>query len=99
MDIANIPSNGPVATTSPTGGNGNAVPLTPEQTSRNRELIKAVKAVNSSELFGQDSELTFVFDRENRRALVRVINKQTREVMMQIPPEYVIKMAEEKSRS
>ena len=61
-----------------------------------RQLIQAVKAVNGAELFGHDSELTFVFDRQTHKALVRVIDKRTREVVMQIPPEHVIRMAEER---
>ena len=60
-----------------------------------RQLIQAVKALNPTDLFGQDSELTFVFDRHTHRALVRVVDKKTREVLMQIPPERVIRMAEE----
>ena len=93
---------GPVITsqtrTAATTDYGTKVPDTAQPTAQNRELIKAVKALNSTDLFGHDSELTFVFDRETHRALVRVVNRQTREVMMQIPPEYVIRMAEENQR-
>ncbi|MBM3747658.1 MAG: flagellar protein FlaG [Acidobacteria bacterium] len=63
----------------------------PEQ----RELIQAVKAVNVAELFGQNSELTFVLDRETRRPLVRLIDRDTNEVIRQIPPEYLLRLAEE----
>lgn len=68
-----------------------------ESASSQRQLIQAVKAVNGAELFGQDSELTFVFDRQTHKALVRVVDKKTREVVMQIPPESVLKMAEERT--
>lgn len=60
-----------------------------------RELIQAVKAVNVAELFGQNSELTFVLDRETNRPLVRLIDRTTNEVIRQIPPEYVLRMAAE----
>jgi flagellar protein FlaG len=70
----------------------------PELVAQERELIKAVKAVNSTDLFGYSSELTFIFDRHTGRALVRVIDRNTREVVMQVPPEYVIRMAEEGRR-
>ena len=66
-----------------------------ETASSQRQLIQAVKAVNGAELFGYDSELTFVFDRQTHKALVRVVNKQTREVIMQIPAESVLRMAQE----
>jgi uncharacterized FlaG/YvyC family protein len=67
----------------------------PEQVAKDRELIKAVRALDSTELFGSNSELTFVFDRKIQRALVRVIDRNTQEVIMQLPAEYVVRMAEE----
>lgn len=60
-----------------------------------RPLIQAVKALNAAELFGQNSELTFVFDRQTHKALVRVVDKKTREVLMQVPLENVLRMAQE----
>jgi uncharacterized FlaG/YvyC family protein len=60
-----------------------------------RVLIRAVKAVNGSDLLGQDHELTIVLDRSSRRALVRIVSRQTGEVIQQIPAEYVVRMAEE----
>ena len=60
-----------------------------------RALIQAVKAVNSTELLGADHELTFVLDRDTRRTLVRIVSRRTGEVIQQIPPEYVLRMAEE----
>ncbi|HEY4361719.1 MAG TPA: flagellar protein FlaG [Bryobacteraceae bacterium] len=63
-----------------------------------RTLIHAVKAVNASEMLGQDNELTFVFERGSHRTVARIVNKQTREVVKQIPAEYVLRMAEEMKR-
>jgi flagellar protein FlaG len=45
-------------------------------------------------MFGENSELTFVLDRQTRRPLVRIIDKKTNEVIRQIPPEYALRMAE-----
>jgi len=45
-----------------------------------RTLIQAVKAVNASEMLGQENELTFILDNASRRAIVRILNKRTREV-------------------
>ncbi len=69
-----------------------AAPLaqTPAQ---NRELIKAVKAVNAAELFGQNSELTFALDRDTRRPVVRIVDRNTGETIEQIPPEYLLRLA------
>jgi len=66
-----------------------------EVLAENRDLIRAVKALNATELFGQDNELTFVLDRETRRPLVRIVNRETKEVIRQIPPEYILRMAED----
>lgn len=60
-----------------------------------RNLIKAVKALNATELFGQNYELTFVIDRETRRPLVRIVDRETKEIIRQIPPEYALRMADD----
>ena len=70
--------------------------LTPQEAkASDRELIKAVRALNATEMFGQNYELTFVLDRESRRPLVRIVDKETKEVIRQIPPEYALRMAED----
>lgn len=58
-----------------------------------RQLIQAIKALNAAELFGENNELTFVLDRETNRPLVRIIDKETKEVIRQIPPEYALEVA------
>jgi flagellar protein FlaG len=68
-------------------------PKTPDLTA-NREVIRAVHAVNQAELFGQGSELTFLMDRKTHRPLIRVVDRQTGEVIQQIPPEHVLQLAE-----
>jgi len=57
-----------------------------------------VKAVNAVELFGQNNELTFIMDRATRRAVVRIVDRKSGEVVEQIPAEYVLRMAEELKR-
>jgi flagellar protein FlaG len=64
-----------------------------------RELIQAVRAVNAAEVFGEESELSFLIDRHTRRPVVRIVDRVTREVIRQIPDEYVLRMAEELKRS
>jgi flagellar protein FlaG len=71
-----------------------ATPIPSEQLAQQRELIQAVKAVNASELFGENSELTFAMDRKSQRPVVRILDRKTKEVLQQIPPEYVLRMAE-----
>jgi flagellar protein FlaG len=72
------------------------VPTTPAmEVEQRREMIQAVRAVNAEELFGQENELSFAFDRHSQRAVVRIVDKKTREVVQQIPNEQVLRLAEE----
>ncbi len=70
------------------------ISLVPER----RELIKAVKALNQTELFGENNELTFVMDRNTHRPVMRLVDRKTREVIRQLPPESVLRMAEDLSK-
>lgn len=87
MDFMGV--NGPGAF--PVNAPAAPAPVPAEQ----RDLVRAVKAVNASEAFGDSNELSFSVDRKTGRAVVRIVNKQTREVVDQIPPDYVLRLAEE----
>jgi flagellar protein FlaG len=69
--------------------------LDQQQATERRELVKAIKAINATEFFGENYELTFVLDRETHRPLMRIVDRQTREVIRQLPPEYALRLAEE----
>jgi uncharacterized FlaG/YvyC family protein len=69
-----------------------AQPKPPSQDQK--ALIQAVRVVNSAELFGQENEVTFIIDRAANIAVVRVVNKKTGDVVVQIPNEQVLRMAE-----
>jgi uncharacterized FlaG/YvyC family protein len=71
------------------------VPFGSEQAAENREIVTAIKSINAAELSGSSSELTFVFDRLSRRAVVRLVDKATRNVIQQIPPEYMLRWAQD----
>lgn len=66
-----------------------------QPTEQQKAFIEAVKTVNTAELFGQENEVTYVVDRAAQIAVVRVINKETGEVVQQIPTEQLLKLAEE----
>ena len=90
MDILSIPQQSAYPGVTPAF---TPPPATPDQ----RALIQAVKAVNATALFGQDLELSFILDRNTRQVVVRVVHSDTREVVRQIPAEYVLRLAEERS--
>lgn len=83
-----------------TGTNGAAAafapipePIPPEQAAANRELVQAVKAVNADGLLGSNNELTFQMDRTTKMPVIRIIDKDTKEVVDQIPAEYILQLA------
>lgn len=70
-----------------------------ESRAETRELVQAVHQVNEAQIVGQNSELVVSLDRQTGRPLVRIVDKESREVIQQIPAEYVLRMARElKSR-
>jgi flagellar protein FlaG len=73
-------------------------PVPAEKLAENREIIQAVKALNGAELFGQNSELTFLLDRETQRPVIRLVDRKTKDVIRQIPPEYMLRMAKDIGR-
>jgi uncharacterized FlaG/YvyC family protein len=59
-----------------------------------REVIQAVKAVNASQMLGEDNELVFQRDRTTQRMVIRLVDRKTGDVISQLPPEYVLRTAE-----
>lgn len=73
----------------------NTTPVPVDQAAQNREVVQAVKALNGSEMLGQDNQLRFQKDPTSGRMVVRVVNSKTNEVISQIPPEYVLQLAQD----
>jgi flagellar protein FlaG len=67
----------------------------PEQ----RELIHAVRALNGAEVFGDSQELTFVMDRETKKPILKIVDRATGEVVAQVPPEHVLRLARQFERT
>jgi uncharacterized FlaG/YvyC family protein len=88
MDISSINN---LAHAAAAAGTALPEPASPDQ----RTLIQAVKAVNASQVFGENNELTFILDRATHRAVVRIVDRTSGEVVEQIPAEYVLRIAEE----
>jgi len=66
-----------------------------DQASESRDVVQAVKALNGTEMFGSDNELMFQRDRGTNRMVIRLVNRKTEEVVSQIPPEYVLRLAQD----
>jgi uncharacterized FlaG/YvyC family protein len=65
-----------------------------EEAAQRRQLIQAAKSVNNSGILGQN-QLVFLVDSETRRPIIRVEDRETHEILVQIPPEYVLRLAED----
>jgi hypothetical protein len=61
----------------------------------NRQVIQAVRAVNASGNLGDDRELVFSLDRQTRRPIIRIVDRSTNEVILQIPNERVLALADD----
>jgi uncharacterized FlaG/YvyC family protein len=73
-----------------------AIPV--DQAVEKREVVQAVKALNGTEMFGQENELLFQRDTQTQRMVIRVVNRKTKEVVTQVPPEYVLRLADDLKR-
>lgn len=62
-----------------------------------RQVVRAAKAINESSILGEN-QLVFSIDSETRREIIRIENRDTHEVVLQIPPEYVLRLAQQLHR-
>ena len=70
-------------------------PVPVDHAAENREVVQAVKALNNTEMFGEDNQLRFQRDPLTKRMVVQVVNSKTNEVISQIPQEYVLRLAQD----
>jgi uncharacterized FlaG/YvyC family protein len=68
-----------------------AIPV--DKAAENREVVQAVKALNNTEMFGQNNDLVFQKDPQTQRMVIKIIDRKTKDVISQIPPEYVLALA------
>lgn len=66
-----------------------------DELAQNRQLVQAVRAVNQAAMLGDNRELTFMMDRQSQRPVIQIVDRKTKEVVDQIPPEYVLRVAED----
>ena len=69
--------------------------VSPQEAAERRQLIQAAKAINSSGALGDENELVFVLDPGTHQAILRLVDRKTREVRSQMPPEYALRLAED----
>ena len=88
MEIPRVDSVGAVTPVS------NPTPLTDKDVPA-RQVVAAVHEVNKAELMGEGRQLTFARDPETRKRVIQIIDQKTGDVLDQLPPEAVLRMAEQ----
>jgi flagellar protein FlaG len=58
-----------------------------------RATAQAVAEVNAAQVFGQNNELTFAVDRATKRTVIRLVDKNTGDVVRQVPSETILHLA------
>ena len=69
----------------------------PQVRAGRRDVIQAVKALQKADQPGfnsQHHEMTYAIDRASRKAVLKIVNRETQEVVLQIPSEEVIRLAD-----
>ena len=61
---------------------------------QHRQLVQAANTVNQSGLFGKN-QIVFSVDRATHRSIIRIEDRETHEVILQLPPEYVLRLAQD----
>ena len=64
------------------------------QLAERRELLAAVKELDKAKVAGDGNELRLALDRETKRPVVRIVNRETGELIQQFPTEEVIRLAQ-----
>ena len=75
------------------------VPVIPvDRSAQNRKIVRAINALNGTEMFGPEDELRYQQDPETRRLVVKVVNRKTHDVVSQVPTEYILRISEDLKR-
>lgn len=60
-----------------------------------RQAIAAVQWLNQAEWLGQDRELTYKHDPKTGKLVIQILERETGDVVDQIPPESVLRLVSE----
>ena len=70
-----------------------ATAIPQDKASENRQVVQAVKALNKTEMFGQDNDMVFQKDPQSQRMIIKIVNRKTQDVVSEIPAEYLLRLA------
>jgi|SRR5450755_2602292 uncharacterized FlaG/YvyC family protein len=69
--------------------------LNQQTATERRSLATAVRVVNASHALGQQNELVFALDPTSHHIVAKIVDRDTQQVIEQVPAEYILKLAEE----
>jgi uncharacterized FlaG/YvyC family protein len=84
----NVSNSNPIASPADLYGN-----TSPADVAERQKVVQAVSTLSESNMFGENRELTYAIDRTTQRMVIRVIDRDTRETVAQLPPEYVLRLS------
>jgi uncharacterized FlaG/YvyC family protein len=64
-----------------------------------RDLVKAVSELNQTEFASSDRQLTFTWDSSSSQPVIRIVKRDTGEVIEEIPAEAVRRMMDDLRKS
>ena len=56
-------------------------------------IVRAVEQVNESEFLGPRDEITITFEADSKKPILRLVDRETNEVIRQVPAEYLLRLA------
>lgn len=74
-------------------GVGASIPIR-QHSPEHRAGLNAATQINDSKLLGTDRELRLDLDPRSHREVLNIVNTNTGEVLLQLPPELVLQIAE-----
>ena len=77
----------------PVPSSGAQVSQAPSDRTLNRAVSVAVGKLNESSYAGEGREVTFSVDPATKQPVVKVIDTATKEIIRQLPPEYLLQIA------
>ena len=77
-----------------------AVPLNPaptlqEDPATTRQIVTAVRALNEAELMGPNRQFTYTRDPKTQLPVINVIERETGDVVGQLPPEAILQLRQQ----
>ena len=67
--------------------------VSPTEAAERQRVVSAIRTLSDENVFGSNRELTFILDRATRTMVINVVDRDTRETVMQLPPEYVLQLS------